>query len=206
MPKASASIVPSLKPSLNWGMKNFQGRGIKDTLRLPGDPLPPVQGLGTCLGVSDSLPSPDLLDFAWAFLLFASVASLFLCIILINIIFFTSTNMPMLDFSSIITSILTGTALRSHPGASRRAVPCPGPILLPNLLQSHPQPHLHPQSQAYLPPNPQHTPIKKINVRPHPTSSPSTSLHLASHLRHRQIIPRCDVQPIPRPLVVLSSC
>ncbi|XP_028334062.1 outer dense fiber protein 4-like [Physeter macrocephalus] len=52
-----------------------------------------------------------LLDFAWAFLLFASIASFILCIILINIIFFTSSNMPMLDFSNVIVSLLTGTSM-----------------------------------------------------------------------------------------------
>ncbi|KAB0396560.1 hypothetical protein E2I00_005838, partial [Balaenoptera physalus] len=41
-----------------------------------------------------------LLDSAWAFLFIASITSFILCIILINIIFFTSSNMPMLDFSN----------------------------------------------------------------------------------------------------------
>ncbi|XP_019648159.1 uncharacterized protein LOC109488373 isoform X3 [Ailuropoda melanoleuca] len=49
-----------------------------------------------------------LLDLAWAFLLLASIASFCLCILLINIIFFTSSNSPMLDFSSVIVSILAG--------------------------------------------------------------------------------------------------
>ncbi|XP_005616313.1 uncharacterized protein [Canis lupus baileyi] len=52
-----------------------------------------------------------LLDFAWAFLILASIASFFLCIILINIIFFTSSNLRMLDFSNVIISILAGTSM-----------------------------------------------------------------------------------------------
>ncbi|KAI4534863.1 hypothetical protein MG293_015723 [Ovis ammon polii] len=56
-----------------------------------------------------------LLDFAWAFLLVASVTNFILCIILINIIFSTSSNVPLLDFSNVIITALTGTALRPSP-------------------------------------------------------------------------------------------
>nr|XP_025705629.1 uncharacterized protein LOC112807148 [Callorhinus ursinus] len=52
-----------------------------------------------------------LLDFAWAFLLLASIASFCLCILLINIIFFTSSNLPLLDFSNVIISIVAGTSI-----------------------------------------------------------------------------------------------
>ncbi|XP_004767235.2 uncharacterized protein LOC101692581 isoform X1 [Mustela putorius furo] len=52
-----------------------------------------------------------LLDFAWAFLLLASIASFCLCILLINIIFFTSSNLPVLDFSNVIISLLAGTSI-----------------------------------------------------------------------------------------------
>ncbi|XP_039100614.1 uncharacterized protein LOC120240090 isoform X2 [Hyaena hyaena] len=52
-----------------------------------------------------------LLDFAWAFLILASITSICLCTILINIIFFTSSKIPMLDFSNVIISILTGTSM-----------------------------------------------------------------------------------------------
>ncbi|XP_029781990.1 uncharacterized protein LOC115280942 isoform X3 [Suricata suricatta] len=49
-----------------------------------------------------------LLDFAWAFLILASITSICLCILLLNIIFFTSSNTPTLDFSNGILGILTG--------------------------------------------------------------------------------------------------
>ncbi|KAF6288402.1 hypothetical protein mRhiFer1_009135 [Rhinolophus ferrumequinum] len=49
-----------------------------------------------------------LLDFAWAFLLFASITSFCLFMMLLNIIFFSSSNLPMLDFSNVILSTLTG--------------------------------------------------------------------------------------------------
>ncbi|XP_015394804.2 uncharacterized protein LOC102962678 isoform X2 [Panthera tigris] len=52
-----------------------------------------------------------LLDFAWAFLILASIAGFCLCIMLINIIFFTSSNLPVLDFSNVIISILTGASM-----------------------------------------------------------------------------------------------
>ena len=64
-------------------------------------------------GVSAALPSPDLLDLAWISLLIASITGSCLCLILINLIFFSSSNFPILDFSSIIISVLTGMALRS---------------------------------------------------------------------------------------------
>ncbi|XP_019648160.1 uncharacterized protein LOC109488373 isoform X4 [Ailuropoda melanoleuca] len=78
-----------------------------------------------------------LLDLAWAFLLLASIASFCLCILLINIIFFTSSNSPMLDFSSVIVSILAGTALRFSPQESRREVPCLVSITIANPLPHH---------------------------------------------------------------------
>ncbi|XP_014650588.1 PREDICTED: uncharacterized protein LOC106803503 [Ceratotherium simum simum] len=54
-----------------------------------------------------------LLDLSWAFLVIASIASCCLCIILIHINFFTSSNVLVLDFSNTILSILTGMALKS---------------------------------------------------------------------------------------------
>ncbi|XP_061242120.1 mucin-2-like isoform X3 [Bos javanicus] len=53
----------------------------------------------------------NLLDFAWAFLLVASITNFILCIILINIIFSTSSNVPLLDFSNVIITALTGTSM-----------------------------------------------------------------------------------------------
>ncbi|KAF3814897.1 hypothetical protein GH733_017173 [Mirounga leonina] len=64
-----------------------------------------------------------LLDFAWAFFLLASIASFCLCILLINIVFFTSSNLPLLDFSNVIISILAGTALSFFPLEPRRELP-----------------------------------------------------------------------------------
>ncbi|KAM5207526.1 uncharacterized protein RBU33_008662 [Hipposideros larvatus] len=89
-------------------------------LTSPGDPAGPLTiSINTiffvrcadtsCLHEYDQ--NAYLLDFSWAFLLFASINSFFLCMILINIIFFTSSNLPMLDFSNFIISILTGTSI-----------------------------------------------------------------------------------------------
>ncbi|MXQ93048.1 hypothetical protein E5288_WYG017673 [Bos mutus] len=63
-----------------------------------------------------------LLDFAWAFLLVASITNFILCIILINIIFSTSSNVPLLDFSNVIITALTGTALRPSPEEPRTSM------------------------------------------------------------------------------------
>nr|KAF6407196.1 hypothetical protein HJG59_009878 [Molossus molossus] len=54
-----------------------------------------------------------LLDFAWAFLLIATITGFCVCFVLIDTIFFTSSNLSILDFSGIVISILTGMALRS---------------------------------------------------------------------------------------------
>nr|XP_044614765.1 uncharacterized protein LOC106845493 isoform X1 [Equus asinus] len=60
------------------------------------------------------------LDFSWAFLIIASITNVCLCIILINMNFFSWSNMPALDFTNIVLSILTGMALRSFPQDPRR--------------------------------------------------------------------------------------
>ncbi|XP_037372957.1 uncharacterized protein LOC119249623 isoform X2 [Talpa occidentalis] len=52
-----------------------------------------------------------LLDFAWAFFLIASISSLCLCSLLLHIMFFTSSNLPVLDFSNTIFSFLAGTSM-----------------------------------------------------------------------------------------------
>nr|KAF6407194.1 hypothetical protein HJG59_009878 [Molossus molossus] len=49
-----------------------------------------------------------LLDFAWAFLLIATITGFCVCFVLIDTIFFTSSNLSILDFSGIVISILTG--------------------------------------------------------------------------------------------------
>lgn len=66
-------------------------------------------------GVPGSPPSSDLLDSSWAFFLISSFTSFCLCLILIDIVFFTNSNVPLLDFSNIILSNLTGMALRYFP-------------------------------------------------------------------------------------------
>nr|KAF6410660.1 hypothetical protein HJG63_009131 [Rousettus aegyptiacus] len=52
-----------------------------------------------------------LLDFSWAFMLLAGIACFCLCLIIIDSIFFTSSNPIMLDFTSVIISILAGTSM-----------------------------------------------------------------------------------------------
>ncbi|XP_060042359.1 uncharacterized protein LOC132536899 [Erinaceus europaeus] len=52
-----------------------------------------------------------LLDFSWAFIFLASICSMFLFIILVNVTFFTSSSVPMLDFSNVIISFLTVTSI-----------------------------------------------------------------------------------------------
>lgn len=64
-------------------------------------------------GVPGSLPSLDLLDSAWAFFFISGFTSFCLCLILIDITFFTKSNVPVLDFSNIVLSNLAGMALRS---------------------------------------------------------------------------------------------
>lgn len=56
-----------------------------------------------------------MLDSAWAFFLISSFTSFCLCLILIDITFFSSSNVPLLDFSNIILSNLTGMARGSFP-------------------------------------------------------------------------------------------
>ncbi|XP_036881560.2 uncharacterized protein [Manis javanica] len=51
------------------------------------------------------------LDVTWIFLFVAFITSFCLSIVLINIVFFTSSNLPTLDFSNIISSILTGSSM-----------------------------------------------------------------------------------------------
>uniref|UniRef100_A0A8C0W135 Uncharacterized protein n=1 Tax=Castor canadensis TaxID=51338 RepID=A0A8C0W135_CASCN len=53
-------------------------------------------------------PLHDLLDFAWAFLVIASITSFCLFVGLISTIFFTSAKLPVLDFFLFICSIMTG--------------------------------------------------------------------------------------------------
>ncbi|XP_047383179.1 uncharacterized protein PB18E9.04c-like [Sciurus carolinensis] len=52
-----------------------------------------------------------LLDLSWAFLVIASITSFCLCVALISTLFFTSSNLPMLDFFLFISSIMTGTSI-----------------------------------------------------------------------------------------------
>lgn len=54
-----------------------------------------------------------MLDSAWAFFFISSFTSFCLCLILIDITFYTKSNVPMLDFSNIILSNLAGMVLRS---------------------------------------------------------------------------------------------
>lgn len=115
----------------------MQGRVFMNTPKFIGDPLPHAQDLSASFSVPGFLPSPDLLDFAWTFLLLAGISSFCLCILLINVIFFTSSNLPILDFSNVIISLLAGTALRFFPQESRREVPCLGPIMISNPLPHH---------------------------------------------------------------------
>lgn len=137
--------ISSLENNFNFvkmKMKNLQGRVFMNIPTFTGDPLHHAQGPSASFSVPGFLPSPDLLDFAWASLLLASIASFCLCILLINIIFFTSSNLPVLDFSNVIISLLAGTALRFFPQEPRREVPCLVPIMisnpLPTTFQSHP--------------------------------------------------------------------
>ncbi|XP_059733075.1 uncharacterized protein [Bos taurus] len=102
-----------------------------------------------------------LLDFAWAFLLVASITNFILCIILINIIFSTNSNVPLLDFSNVIITALTGTALRPSPEEPSQERP--KPVLIP----SPSPPRSSPTSVLALHP-------------PTPSLSPSTS---PPHLR-----------------------
>ncbi|XP_020746150.2 serine-rich adhesin for platelets-like isoform X2 [Odocoileus virginianus] len=88
-------------------------------LALPGDPGFRTISIDTILFIR----CPDvacmheydqnayLLDLTWAFFLVASVTNFILCIILINIIFSTNSNVPLLDFSNIIITALTGTSM-----------------------------------------------------------------------------------------------
>ncbi|XP_062944816.1 uncharacterized protein LOC134371845 [Cynocephalus volans] len=89
-------------------------------LRPPGDPAGsltiPISTIFfvecpdiSCLHEYDQ--NAYLLDLSWTFLLFSSIASICLFMALISIIFFTSSNLPMLDFFLFITSILAGTSI-----------------------------------------------------------------------------------------------
>uniref|UniRef100_A0A1Y7VL87 Predicted gene, 36864 n=1 Tax=Mus musculus TaxID=10090 RepID=A0A1Y7VL87_MOUSE len=50
----------------------------------------------------------DLLDIAWACILISGVMSFCVFMGLISTIFFPSTNLPLMDFSLFICSLLTG--------------------------------------------------------------------------------------------------
>ncbi|XP_042556028.1 uncharacterized protein LOC122125574 [Dipodomys spectabilis] len=52
-----------------------------------------------------------LLDLAWAFLVISSITCFCLFVGLISTIFFTSSNLPMLDFFLFICSIMSGTSI-----------------------------------------------------------------------------------------------
>ncbi|CAH7454640.1 uncharacterized protein LOC127213844 [Phodopus roborovskii] len=52
-----------------------------------------------------------LLDLAWACLLISGVMSFCVCMGLISTIFFPSTNMPLMDFSLFICSLMTGISI-----------------------------------------------------------------------------------------------
>ncbi|KAM9226262.1 uncharacterized protein PS065_008526 [Dugong dugon] len=93
-------------------------------LRPPGDPAGsqtfPINTIFfvrcvdiSCLREYDQ--NAYLLDCAWLFILISSLTGFCICITLLNTIFFTSSNLPMLDFSTFIASTLTGMALRSLP-------------------------------------------------------------------------------------------
>ncbi|KAF6078147.1 hypothetical protein HJG60_009052 [Phyllostomus discolor] len=86
----------------------------------PGDPAGPLTiPIDTILFVRctdiSCLQEHDykayLLDSAWISLIIASVTGSCLCLILINLIFFSSSNFPILDFSIIVISVLTGTSI-----------------------------------------------------------------------------------------------
>ncbi|XP_051696726.2 uncharacterized protein [Oryctolagus cuniculus] len=102
-------------------------------LRPPGDPAgPQTIPIDTiifvrcpdisCLHEYDQ--NAYLLDLAWAFIVFSSISSLCLFITLVSTIFFTTSNLPVLDFSMFVSSVLTearnsglatGTAPASAP-------------------------------------------------------------------------------------------
>ncbi|XP_077648902.1 uncharacterized protein LOC144250267 [Urocitellus parryii] len=52
-----------------------------------------------------------LLDLSWAFLVISSITGFCLCVALISTLFFTSSNLPMLDFFLFISSIMTGASI-----------------------------------------------------------------------------------------------
>ncbi|XP_040592048.1 uncharacterized protein LOC121136206 isoform X2 [Mesocricetus auratus] len=52
-----------------------------------------------------------LLDLAWACLLISGVMSFCVCMGLISTIFFPSTNMPLMDFSLFVCSLMTGVSI-----------------------------------------------------------------------------------------------
>nr|XP_040135135.1 uncharacterized protein LOC120887892 isoform X2 [Ictidomys tridecemlineatus]XP_040135137.1 uncharacterized protein LOC120887892 isoform X2 [Ictidomys tridecemlineatus] len=52
-----------------------------------------------------------LLDLSWAFLVISSITGFCLCVALISTFFFTSSNLPMLDFFLFISSIMTGASI-----------------------------------------------------------------------------------------------
>ncbi|KAK1329905.1 hypothetical protein QTO34_010088 [Cnephaeus nilssonii] len=109
----------------------------------PADPPPRTMPINTiffvrcpdisCLHEQDH--NAYLLDSAWAFFLISSFTSFCLCLILIDITFFSSSNVPLLDFSNIILSNLTGMARGSFPeGHQDKANPCPVPTMTANPL------------------------------------------------------------------------
>ncbi|XP_013364380.1 PREDICTED: extensin-like isoform X2 [Chinchilla lanigera] len=89
-------------------------------LRPPGDPAgTPTIPINTILFVRCSdmscLKEYDqyayLLDLAWTFLFFSSITSFCLCVALVLLLFFTSSNLPVLDFVLFIGSIMTGASI-----------------------------------------------------------------------------------------------
>uniref|UniRef100_A0A8C6EQJ9 Uncharacterized protein n=1 Tax=Marmota marmota marmota TaxID=9994 RepID=A0A8C6EQJ9_MARMA len=60
------------------------------------------------IALDPQVHTQDLLDLSWAFLVISSITGFCLCVALISTLFFTSSNLPMLDFFLFISSIMTG--------------------------------------------------------------------------------------------------
>ncbi|XP_055002443.1 blarina toxin-like [Sorex araneus] len=88
---------------------------LSDTVQVLDLPTHEPQVDSKCYAYGWSISPPDtsfdFLDFAMFSFILASIASVCLCITLINIIFFTNSNFPMLDLFSLILSFLTATSM-----------------------------------------------------------------------------------------------
>ncbi|KAM4825296.1 uncharacterized protein RHO17_001167 isoform 2-T2 [Thomomys bottae] len=151
-----------------------------------GPSRPPTIPIDTILFV----PCPDisclheydqnayLLDLSWAFLVISSITCFCLFVGLLSTSFFTSSNLPMLDFFLFICSIMSGAVARSLPGSQ---------LVLLHLSLTRPSENVNPSPPQSLSP-----------------CGPRSQIH--PHLSHLCALPQHSTRHIPRTFSAPNLC